>query len=129
METLLAYISPIAIALLAIWEKFMPDKLSLLAMLGRRINRDALKEIATIKKDLQEHKVDDWRNRILDFENSQRNRRKHTKEEFIQVIRICSKYRQYIADNHLENGECELAMEFIEKEFERCKEEHDFLRD
>ena len=129
METLIAVIPTIAVAFVAVWEKFMPDNLSLLALLGRRINKDALKEIASIKKDLQEHKVDDWRNRILKFENSQRSRRKHTKEEFTQVIKICNKYERYIEENKLENGECELAMKYIEKEFERCKEEHDFLID
>ena len=104
METLLAVVPTIAVAFVAIWEKFMPDNLSILALLGRRINKDALAEIATIKKDLQEHKVDDWRNRILKFENSQRNNRKHTKEEFIQVIKICNKYEQYISKNNLENS-------------------------
>ena len=129
LDALIAVIPTVAVAFVAIWEKFMPDNLSILALLGRRINKDALTEIAIIKKDLQEHKVDDWRNRILDFENSQRNRRKHTKEEFTQVIKICNKDEKYIEKNNLENGECELAMRYIEKEFERCKEEHDFLRD
>lgn len=129
METLIAYIPTLLIAFVAAWEKLMPDNFSMLAMLGRRINKSAMDEIATIKKDFMEHKIDDWRNRILDFDNSQRNRRKHTKEEFVQVIRICDKYEAYIEEHNIENGECVSAMNYIKKEYDRCKEEHDFLQE
>ena len=105
-----------------------PVKISPLEWLGKRLNGRLEKKVDALSDDLTQHKIDDWRYRILDFENSERHGRSHTEEEFIQVIGICDLYEDYIHEHHIVNGQCQLAIDYIKLQFDRHKVKKDFLK-
>lgn len=122
------------LALLGITVEIIPIKISPLGWIGKRINRtliDKVDEIENqqkaIKEDLQEHIVDEWRTYILDFQNSCLNKRKHTREEFTRVYKVCDKYEEYVKTRKIKNSEADQAISYIKRVYEECLEEGEFL--
>lgn len=101
----------------------------LIKQLGNLMNHDLFEKVNKIEKDLQQHKVESWRNNILDFANSCMNHRRHTKEEFDNFFEDYSDYEKYIKENKIENGRVEIAHEYVKKIYLHCMEENDFLLD
>ena len=89
--------------------------------------RDMQEKLDKLAKDFESHKVDSWRSEILEFANSCMNRRKHTKEEFDHIISVHDDYTEYVKTNKIENGQVDLAYEYIEKLYQRCLEKNSFL--
>ena len=89
--------------------------------------QDMQEKLDKLAKDFESHKVDSWRSEILEFANSCMNRRKHTKEEFDHIISVHDDYAEYVKTNKIENGQVDLAYEYIEKLYQRCLEKNSFL--
>ncbi len=104
-----------------------PIKLSPLAWLGRRVNRDTNEKVDKMGKDLQEHIADDMRSCILFFQKQLINHELHTEEDFKRVYKMCDKYEAFIKENKLINNECTEAIEYIRKTYRHCLERGDFL--
>ncbi len=101
----------------------------LIKQLGNLLNHDMKEQITTLQAEFEDHKVDSWRYEILDFANSCMNHRRHTKEEFDHVIDTCDKYKKYIEEHKMKNGQVDVAEEFIKDLYRKCMQENDFIID
>lgn len=106
--------------------KFQPVRYAI-AQIGKQLNKEILQEVNNLAKDLESHKIDSWRAEILDFANSCMNRRRHTKEEFDHIISIHDDYAKYLKEKEIENGQVNLAYEYIEALYKKCCVKNDFL--
>ena len=115
---------------LSIFVEITPIKINpvstLLKFIGSNINADLKAEFSAVKDTVQkvDNKVDDneidrirWE--ILEFSNSCRNGKRHTKEEFDHVINLNQKYLRILDEREEENGQVDLAFEYIRKIY--CK--------
>ena len=114
---------------------------TLLKFIGSNINAELKEEIASVKAEVEstnstiqkvDNKVDDneidrirWE--ILDFSNSCRSKKRHTKEEFDHIISLNQKYHRILDEREEENGQVELAFEYIRKIYCKCLENNSFL--
>lgn len=98
---------------------------------------DALdRKLELLSSDFQQHvseyetkSLQDTRRDILEFCNSCMNGRKHTREEFDFVIGECDTYEKYIVDKKLKNGVIEAAIREIRRLYDKCIQEHNFLKE
>lgn len=94
----------------------------LLKWIGEQLNGDLKKEVREIGKTVDQNEIDRIRYEIMDFANSCRNHRKHTKEEFHHIVEINTKYHQLINKHSIKNGVLDTEYAFIEKTYQRCLE-------
>lgn len=88
---------------------------------------DLEKTMLELKKDFEEEKVSRLRWNILDFSNSCRNDKKHTKEEWQHVISQIKEYEVFIKERNIENGVIEEEAKYLRMLYaERCIK-NDFL--
>lgn len=73
--------------------------------------------------------LEDTRRDILEFANACMNGRKHTKEQFDFMIKKCDSYELYIKKNEIKNGVIEAAIKEIRRLYEKCIQEHSFLKE
>ena len=73
--------------------------------------------------------LEDTRRDILEFANACMNGRKHTKEQFDFMIKKCDTYESYIKNNKIKNGVIEAAIKEIRRLYDKCIQEHSFLRE
>lgn len=123
---------------------------SLIKWFGTRFNSkidssvdDLRKEIRSVdaKIDMVQTKLDehiseseaktlqDTRLNILDFSNACMNNRKHTKEQFDFMLTQCDDYETYIRTNAVKNGVIEAAIKEIRRLYDKCLQEHTFLKE
>ena len=102
--------------------------------LGRLLTADVMREIVTIKatikeqqKTIDENEKDRIRYEVLDFANSCRNGRKHTKDEFEHIITLNVKYQNLIAKTDDKNGVFDAEYEYILEIYRMCQRENKFL--
>jgi len=93
-------------------------------------------KVDKLQSDLSAHVIEaenknlqDIRRDILDFCNACMNGRKHTKEQFDFVIHQCDYYEKYIHDHDIKNGVIEAAIKEIRRLYEKCIQEHRFLKE
>lgn len=144
--------SGVLIVLLSIVE-ISPIKINpwsrLVKWLGRCINADVIKEIETVKaeletvkayqaetrKRLEDHisvndkrEADNCRARILRFNNELIREIPHTKEEFIEVLKDIDDYERYCREHKdYANGRAVHAIANIGRVYDERLEKHDFL--
>lgn len=94
------------------------------------------KKIDYVQDELSKHiteseikSLQDTRRDILDFCNACMNNRKHTKEQFDFMIQECDEYEKYITKNDVKNGVIEAAIKEIRRLYEKCIQEHSFLKE
>jgi len=94
------------------------------------------KKVDKLQSDLSAHVLEsenknlqDIRRDILDFCNACMNSRRHTKEQFDFVIHQCDYYERYIQDHDIKNGVIEAAIKEIRRLYEKCIQEHSFLKE
>lgn len=90
--------------------------------------QDALEEkMNTMEEQSIKQDIEEMRWNILDFANSCRNGRRHSKEEFDHVIREYTRYEKTIESRNMENGQIELDYQFISEIYLKCQRENNFL--
>ena len=108
---------------------------SLLKWIGRLITSDTNTKIETMKseikemrEDLDENEKDRIRWEVLDFANSCRNGRSHSRDEFQHIITLNDKYKALLARTNDKNGVFNSEYKYIDKIYqEKCKT-NDFLK-
>ena len=73
--------------------------------------------------------LEDTRRDILEFANACMNGRKHTKEQFEFMIKKCDTYELHIKENKIKNGVIEAAIKEIRRLYDKCIQEHSFLKE
>lgn len=84
-------------------------------------------DVKELKKDFDEEKVNSKRWNILDFANSCRNGRRHTKEEWQHVISQLKEYEVITDERGIENGVIEEEAKYLRKLYAERNEKNDFL--
>lgn len=84
-------------------------------------------KVNEIENSVMENEKDRIRWEILDFANSCRNGRKHTKDEFEHIVTLNKKYRKLLKATGDENGVFEMEYEYIKKLYAKRLEKNDFL--
>lgn len=114
---------------------------SLLTWLGKKMNSQVLErvdkqdkkidslneKIDFVDRKIDMNEVDRIRWEILDFANSCRNGRRHTKDEFEHIIQQHVKYHQIIESRDMTNGLITIEYEYIESLYKHCLEKNSFL--
>lgn len=83
--------------------------------------------LAELKRDFEEETVTNKRWNILDFANSCRNNRKHSKDEWRHVIDQLKEYETYTEEHHIDNGVIEEEAKYLRKLYQERCEKNDFL--
>ena len=78
-------------------------------------------------EDVDGNRVEQIRWEILDFANSCRHKRKHTKDEFTHILQQHSKYEELIQKRGIENGVIDEEYKYIVELYNRCCHENSFL--
>ncbi len=99
----------------------------ILKKLGTAMNKDIAEQVTKLAHQMTEHEIDELRWNILNFANSCRNGRKHSKDEFEHVISDHSKYLKILENHGMQNGQVETDYKFIERVYHKCMDENDFL--
>ena len=69
-----------------------------------------------IKKSMMDDKIERMRYEILDFSNACQ-KREYNKESFDHVLQTYDKYEKILEENHLENGQVDLAVAYVKKRY------------
>lgn len=145
---LLVQISPIK---LDPWSELGKFFMWLLGCIGRAANssvlvkldevthaqQEAQKKLETLEARLDNHILTDARRdadkhrmEILQFNNTLLRNRKHTKEEFIEILTNIDEYERYCEkDENYPNNRAVLAIENIREVYKERLKKHDFLED
>lgn len=126
------------IAIVSVFFEITPIKInpisSLLKYIGAKLNEDVIAEVTSMKDEIKkiddkvdQNEIDRIRWEILDFANSCRNQKKHTREEFLHIIELNQKYHKIIDEKGIENGQIDIEFAFIKRLYNRCLEENSFL--
>lgn len=102
---------------------------------GRAINGDIINEIKETRKRLDEHiRIDDereadrHRERILKFNNAVRQGKRHTQEEFVDVLAAIDSYEAYCKEHDdYKNSRAVHAIANIERVYDERLLKNDFL--
>lgn len=94
--------------------------------LNEKIN-NLSKDIDTLGKQRKEDEKDRIRWEILDFANSCRNGRRHTKDEYLHIIELNDKYKKLLKETNDKNGVFEVEYEYIKELYKERQEKNDFL--
>ncbi len=106
----------------------------LLKSIGKEINGEIHNEIKLTKQELEklavrvdENEIDRIRYEILDFANSCKNGRKHTKDEFQHIIEINKKYHDILDMRKKSNGLVDIEYEYVLEVYKTCIEKGTLL--
>lgn len=89
---------------------------------------DMKKEITEIQSQQWSDEKDRIRFEVLDFANSCRNGRRHTRDEFQHIISLNDKYEKLLEKTSDKNGVFEEEYTYIVNLYHKCQVENDFLK-
>lgn len=105
----------------------VPVKINPWKWLGNLVFGDIRKDIADLRSELTETKVQNWRWNVLDFANSCKNGRRHTIDEWKHAISQLAEYETYIERNEITNGVFEEDAKYLREEYQEHCKKNDFL--
>lgn len=100
---------------------------ALLGWIGKKLTGDIRKDIADLRKDMDEQRMSSIRSLVLDFSNSCLNGRKHTKEEFDHIISENKTYEELVKQYNVKNEVYSEAYEYIKRIYRKRMDRRDFL--
>lgn len=86
-----------------------------------------INKVEKIEKDVKTNEKDRIRWEILDFANSCRNNRKHTRDEFQHIVALNDKYKRLLKETNDTNGVFEVEYNYIQDLYAERLEKNDFL--
>ena len=86
-----------------------------------------IEKVEKIEKDVKTNEKDRIRWEILDFANSCRNDRKHTRDEFQHIVALNDKYKRLLKETGDSNGVFEVEYNYIQDLYAERLEKNDFL--
>lgn len=125
---------PVALSLIQIAPIKINPWSAILQWIGNEINKDVKADLKSIHKEIDDIRAENDKNEarrlranILDFANSCRNKRKHTKDEFENIARDYEDYMDIIKKRGMKNGFLEEEYSYIKDIFHECQRENSFL--
>lgn len=111
--------------------EIVPIKISpwkwLFTWVGNCINGDMRKDLSELKRDFEETKAQDKRWHILNFANSCRNGKLHSKDEWQHVISEISEYEKYTEEKGITNGVMEEDAKYLRELYHERNLKNDFF--
>lgn len=111
--------------------QFVPIRVNPWSAIGKLIRNcivgDLEKKVDKLTSDVEQEKLDNKRWNILDFANTCRNDRKHTKEEWNHCLSQLKEYEDYCETNHVPNGVIEEDGKFLRELYKERNLKNDFL--
>ena len=99
----------------------------ILGFIKKALVGELQEKLEALTKDVEQEKVDNKRWNILDFANSCRNGRMHTKEEWNHCLSQLKEYESYCEEKDIDNGVIEEDAKYLRELYhERCIK-NDFL--
>lgn len=113
----------------------------LLRWIGNAVNAEDRKNIQEInerlvkmeeeqQQDREEHekdKANDKRWRILDFINSSRHGRTHTREEWNHTLSELAEYEKFCEEKNIPNGVIDEGAKYVRELYQECNKTNNFL--
>lgn len=124
-----------------------PIKINPWSAIGRQLKTfflsDILQEIKEMKADIKatEEKLDKhiqenneetarkWRHDILEFCNQELNHKRHTKEQWDDVLPSCAEYERFCERNNIINEKATKAIKELNRRYEMHMANEDFLEE
>lgn len=113
--------------------KFNPWS-ALFGWIGKKLNRDVNNHLSNIDKKIEsqqrmieDNEKDRIRWEVLDFANSCRYGRNHSKDEYQHIVDISDKYHKMLKESGETNGVFTLEYNYIIAEYERKSKDNSFL--
>lgn len=105
-----------------------PIKINPVQWLGNRLNTGIMKRVDAIERKVDDHIAQDFRNKILDFQNGLliNGYTFYTQEQYSEVLEAINSYEHYCKTNNLNNDKCRLAIEYIERCYIKCLDSESF---
>lgn len=94
---------------------------------GKRMFEPFNDKMKELERTIDENKIDTIKWEILEFANSCRNGRRHTKDEFEHIISQNDKYHKLLEKYKMENGVFDAEYAYILRLYKRCQDQNDFL--
>lgn len=114
--------------ILAAFVQFNPAiKFNPLTWLGNVLFGSIRKDIREVREQMDENEKDRIRWEVLDFANSCRNKRRHSKDEFEHIVALNKKYKKLLAKTDDENGVFNAEYEYINELYKKRLRKNDFL--
>lgn len=102
-------------------------KFSPLTWIGNLFLGGIRKDVAGLQAQIDENEKDRIRWEVLDFANSCRNGRKHTKDEYQHIITLHDKYKRLLDKTNDTNGVFDEEYAYIKRLYAERQEKNDFL--
>lgn len=102
-------------------------KFSPLTWVGNLFLGGIRKDVAGLQGQIDENEKDRIRWEVLDFANSCRNGRRHTKDEFQHIIALNDKYKRLLTKTNDTNGVFDEEYAYIKRLYAERQERNDFL--
>lgn len=119
------------LAVLSLFVEITPIKINplsaLMRWISKAVNGPIYETLKEIRDTIDDNEIDRIRWEILDFANSCRNGRRHTKDEFTHIIALNEKYHDILKKRDLTNGLIDLEYSYIVELYKRCCEKNSFL--
>lgn len=116
----------LAILLSSIVIQILPIKIDpwtwLIKWIGNLIYGDIRRSLIELSLTVDQNEIDRIRYEIMEFANSCRNHRRHTKDEFHHIVELNTKYHLLIKKHKIANGVLDAEYAYIEKTYLRCQE-------
>lgn len=100
---------------------------ALLHWIGNCINGDLKSDLSELKRDFEETKAQDKRWHILNFANSCRNGKLHSKDEWQHVMSEISEYEAYTDKKGITNGVIDEDAKYLRELYHERNLKNDFL--
>lgn len=112
--------------------------------IGAKFNAEQVADIAALKREVEELRerldeyirldnqrtADEWRRKILTFNNQLLRGIPHTKEEFVEILGVIDTYEDYCKRHDgYKNQRAVHAIEHIGKVYDERQEKRDFLKE
>ena len=102
-------------------------KFSPLTWIGNLFLGSIRKDISGLQGQIDENEKDRIRWEVLDFANSCRNGRRHTKDEYQHIITLHDKYKRLLQKTNDTNGVFDEDYAYIKRLYAERQERNDFL--
>lgn len=100
---------------------------SLIKWVGKMLNGNLQQQVIELSNTIDENEKDRIRWQVLDFANSCRNGRRHTKDEFQHIITLNDKYTELLKRTNDKNGYFDEEYKYIKELFRECQSKNNFL--
>ena len=127
LETYWGWLLPLLAACIRIKPREVSPMGWLLRKIGNALTGDLRQQLAEMDGKIDRNEMDRIRWEVLDFANSCRNRKQHTKSEFEHIIDLNRKYELLLARTHETNGVFEEDYRYIRRVYSECQEQNKFI--